>query len=114
MRTPSWKISVERPEMLPGTMPPMSPQWARMHDTMRRRPSAKNGLITSTSFRWVPEVKGSFARRTSPGARSSENRASACGTWRFIGPTCSGESSRESASSRPRPSVNAQEKSWPS
>ena len=39
MRTPSWKISVARPERLPGLIPPTSPQWARTTGKTKSSPS---------------------------------------------------------------------------
>ena len=56
MRMPSWKISVDFPEMLPGVVPPTSPQCARTTGKRARVSSTKTGKIIAMSLRWVPPV----------------------------------------------------------
>ena len=56
MRMPSWKISVDFPEMLPGVVPPTSPQCARTTGKRVRVSSTKTGKIIAMSLRWVPPV----------------------------------------------------------
>ena len=56
MRTPSWRISVFFPEMLPGVVPPTSPQWARTTGWMTGSAPWNRGAIIATSFRCVPPV----------------------------------------------------------
>ena len=56
MRMPSWKISVDFPEMLPGVVPPTSPQWARTTGKRARVSSTNTGKIIAMSLRWVPPV----------------------------------------------------------
>ena len=52
-RRPSWKISVASPVSEPGAMPPTSELWAMLAVQAMMRPSAKTGIATTTSFRWV-------------------------------------------------------------
>ena len=52
-RRPSWKISRASFEIEPGTIPPTSFQWAMFAVHATRRPSAKTGIASTTSFRWV-------------------------------------------------------------
>src|SRR4051812_37792053 len=59
--------------MLPGTAPPTSVQWMNPHENARTSPSAKIGLKTYMSLRWVtiPSVwYGSLVISTSPGFQS--------------------------------------------
>ena len=56
IRMPSWKISVDLPEMLPGVVPPTSPQCARTTGNSASLSSTKTGKIIAMSLRWVPPV----------------------------------------------------------
>ena len=52
-RSPSWKISVASPVSEPGAMPPTSELCAMLAVQAMMRPSAKTGMATMMSFRWV-------------------------------------------------------------
>ena len=52
-RSPSWKISAASVEIEPGTMPPMSFQWAMLAAQAHSRSPAKTGIAITTSFRCV-------------------------------------------------------------
>ena len=52
-RRPSWKISVASPDSDPGAMPPTSELWAMLAVQAISSPSAKTGMATTMSLRWV-------------------------------------------------------------
>ena len=59
--------------MLPGTLPPTSDEWTKLHPNAMIRPSAKIGFTRYTSARCVdkpPVVYGSFAMTMSPSCHS--------------------------------------------
>jgi len=116
MRTPSWKISVARPERLPGLIPPTSPQWARTTGKTKSSPAGvKSGWIIATSLRCVPPVYGSLCRKTSPGWMSSPNFSRTALIDQPIGTMWSGWSCPlDMATIWARPSMRTQEKSSPS
>ncbi len=105
-RTPSSSMCRESP-MPPGNVPPTSARCARL---ATNPPSPPAAAVTSvTSGKWLPPRYGSFTSTCSPG-KSPGKSAKTAATLAGIDPRCTGTCAA-CASSRPRESNSAHEKS---
>ena len=112
MTTPSSSIERLSGGAEPGVLPPMSAWCPREAVTkmMFSPASSKTGVMTVTSGRWVPPLKGLFIMKLSPGAIRPWLSRSTVRTASLIEPRCTGTCGAFATRS-PAASKIAQEKS---